>query len=136
MADVTVRLAWTGTDLQFDGGVAGGPQIRVDGNSATGPSPLSTLLLAYGGCMAADIVDITTKSRVGMSGLEVDVEGDRAADVPRRYTRIVMRFTARGVAAEDEGKIHRALELSREKYCSVLHSLREDMKLEFHLVLG
>ena len=136
MSDISVKLAWTGEDLMFEAGAVGGPQIRLDGNARMGPSPLATLLLAYGGCMAADIVDISVKGRTGLTGLEVSVEGDRAKDMPRRYTRIVMRFTAHGVGAADEPKLQRALELSREKYCSVLHSLREDIALEFELKLG
>jgi putative redox protein len=125
-----------GEGLVFEGGTANGPQVRIDGNSATGPSPLATLLISFAGCMAADIVDITTKSRVAISGLDVSVEGDRAADVPRRYTRISMQFVAHGVAAEDEPKLQRALDLSREKYCSVLHSLRTDIDFAFDLKLA
>ena len=136
MADVNVRLAWTGQGLQFDGGRDNGPTIHMDGGGDTGPGPMATLLLAFGGCMAADVVDISTKSRLPLTGLEVTVEGDRAPEPPRRYTRIVMKFVARGVAKEDEPKLQRALDLSQEKYCSVLHSLREDTAMEFHLELA
>ncbi|MEO5509330.1 MAG: OsmC family protein [Longimicrobiales bacterium] len=135
MADVSANISWTGESLTFEGGGANGPRIRIDGSGATGPSPLITLLLSFGGCMAADIVDISTKGRTQFSALEVAIEGDRATEVPRRYTRIAMRFTVAGANAEDEPKFQRALDLSREKYCSVLHSLREDIALEFNLEL-
>jgi putative redox protein len=137
MADLAAKITWTGNGLEFDGGTAaGGPRIRMDGGGTTGPGPMVTLLLAFGGCMGADIVDISTKGRTPMSGLEIDVEGDRAPEPPRRYTKIVMRFIVRGANAADEPKFQRALDLSREKYCSVLHSLRTDLDLEFRLELA
>jgi putative redox protein len=136
MADVSVLVKWTGEGLQFDAGAIGGMQIRVDGDAKTGPSPLVTLLLALGGCMAADVVDITTKSRAVLTGLELGLEGDRAADYPRRYTRIVMTFKAHGVPVADQPKVERALDMSRDKYCSVLHSLRSDIAFEYHLAFA
>jgi uncharacterized OsmC-like protein len=32
--------------------------------------------------------------------------------------------------------VTRAIDLSRDKYCSVLHSLREDIEMSFELELG
>src|SRR5690606_16392295 len=100
-----------------------------------GPAPPAMLALALAGCMAVDVIDITQKMRVPMTGLRVVVEGDRRADPPRRYTALRQKFIATGVAPEDEPKVRRALDLSREKYCSVLHSLREDIAMSFELEL-
>ncbi len=136
MADVTATLAWAGEGLKFDGGATDGPQIRMDGSGVTGPSPMAVLLLAFGGCMAADIVDIASKGRTTMTGLDVGLEADRAAEPPRRFTRVVMRFTVQGANAADEPKFQRALDLSREKYCSVMHTLRSDIDLDFTIVLA
>jgi putative redox protein len=136
MADVAVNLSWSGSGLIFDGGAATGPQVRLDGMGVEGPSPMTTLLLAFGGCMAADIVDIATKGRTPFTGLDLAISGDRAAEAPRRYVRIVMQLTVRGAAAADAPKFERALALSREKYCSVLHTLRQDTDFEFRLELA
>ncbi len=136
MADVKASITWTGNGLTFDGGGVDGPRIRLDGSGSTGPSPMTTLLLAFGGCMAADIVDISMKGRTAMSGLAVSIEGDRAVEVPRRFTRVVMHITVQGADAADAPKFQRALELSREKYCSVLHTLKADTELEFKLELA
>ena len=54
-ADKEVRLSWTGSGLVFDGGPADGPQLVVDGDSATGPSPMDLVLAAVAACMAIDI---------------------------------------------------------------------------------
>jgi putative redox protein len=135
MADKSVALRWTGEQLRFRGGRAGGPEIIVDGDGEQGPSPTTALLLGLAGCMASDIVDIATKSRVALGSLEAHLEGDRAAEPPRRYTAVRMRFRAGGVSAEDEPKVRRALELSITTYCSVLHSLRPDIQISTELEL-
>ncbi len=126
MADSVIALRWLGEGLRFRGGAPDGPETEVDGDSAAAPSPVQTLLIAFAGCTAADVIDITTKMRVQVGALTVVVEGDRRPDPPRRFTRIVLRFTAEGVAPEDEPKVRRALDLSVEKYCSVGHTLRTD----------
>ena len=136
MADITVGLKWTGQGLEFDGATPTATNIRLDGNKATGASPMEALLHALAGCMAADIVGIAEKQRVTMTGLEIEVAGDRAAEFPRRYTRIAMTITARGAGPADEAKLQRAVDLSRDTYCSVLHSLRQDIEMDFGLVLG
>lgn len=136
MADVTVRLEWAGEGLRFEGGKPGGPGVVVDGDGAAGPSPMTALLLGLAGCMAVDILDISTKSRVALTSLEAHLEGDRAATPPRRYTAVRMRFVAGGVAAADEPKVRRAVDLSAETYCSVLHSLRPDIQITTELELA
>jgi putative redox protein len=129
MADVTARVRWTGVGLQFVAGGAGKPHMLLDGDGAVAPSPLTTLMLALGGCTAADIVDITNKMRVPLGGLELVLEGDRAPEPPRRFTRIRMVYRASGVAESDREKVRRAHDLSHEKYCSVLHTLRLDTEI-------
>jgi putative redox protein len=138
MADVAVTLRWTGRGLVFRGGRVGGgaaPEAVVDGDGAEGPSPMQTLLLALAGCTGADVVDMLGKMRVRLEGLDVRVEGERAPEAPRRYTAVHLHFVARGLAAEAEPSLRRAVELSREKYCSVLHTLRTDVVVESDVAL-
>lgn len=136
MADVTVALEWTGEAMRFRGGKVGGPEIVLDSSGDEGPSPPVALALALAGCMAVDVLDIAQKMRVPVSGLRVVLEGDRRADPPRRFTAVRQKFIATGVAAADAPKVQRAIDLSREKYCSVLHSLREDIEMSFELELA
>lgn len=133
--DVAVKLSWTGEGLLFRGGAEGGVQIPIDGDSVAGPSPVQALALALAGCMAADVVDILQKMRVPLEALDVTVEGDRAREAPRRYTGIRLHFRAAGVPAESKGRLQHAVELSTEKYCSVLHSLRSDVVVESDVAL-
>jgi putative redox protein len=136
VGDVVVDLRWAGEALRFHGGRAGGPEIVLDGSGVEGPSPMTALLLGLAGCMAADVVEIGTKMRLPMTALRVQVEGERRAEPPRRYMAVRLKYTVSGVAAVDEPKVWRAIELSRETYCSVLHSLRADIPVTIELELA
>jgi putative redox protein len=135
MADSTALLRWDGGQ-RFAAGTLDGPQIVIDGTGAAGPSPMTALLLSLGGCMAADVVDIARKMRLSIETLELHVEGDRAAEPPRRYLRVRLRFRVRGVPPADEPKLRRAIDLSFETYCSVFHTLRPDLDVAAELELG
>jgi putative redox protein len=138
MQGPVVTLRWAGEGLRFEGGAEGGPAVRLDGAGAAGASPMQSLLLALGGCTAADVVDILGKMRVPLEGVGVEVrlESERAPDPPRRYTRIRLLYRVSGLAAEHEAKVRRAVALSHETYCSVLHTLRADTALETEVQLG
>ncbi|MDZ7780864.1 MAG: OsmC family protein [Gemmatimonadota bacterium] len=122
-----IRLRWSGDGLVFRGGPDGGPEVVVDGGADQGPAPMQQLLLAVAGCMGIDIKMILEKSRVPMDGLEIEAIGERAEEAPRRYVRLELVCRVKGPGPEDAEKVLRAVELSRDKYCSVLHSLDPSM---------
>jgi putative redox protein len=130
MADSHVVLRWTGEGDRFEGEAPGGGSITLDSDGKAGPSPMTALLLSLAGCMAIDIRMILEKGRVPLDGLEVEIEGDRAAEPPRRFTGLHLTIRVRGPAEEHEARIARAVDLSRDKYCSVFHSLRTDLDVE------
>jgi len=125
-----VTLRWTGDGLAFQGGASGHPPIHMDGSSKLGPSPMEALLLGVAGCMAIDVRLILEKARVPFTGLEVEAEGVRAPEDPRRYTQLRLLFRVEGPGEEHDARIARAVQLSRDKYCSVLHTLRPDLPVE------
>ncbi len=88
---------------------------------------MQTLAMSLAGCMGIDIVHILTKGRHHVTGVSLDVEGDRAETEPRRFVRIHLHCRIAGQVSPDV--VERALTLSREKYCSVWHSLRSDIDL-------
>ncbi|MEX2467642.1 MAG: OsmC family protein [Gemmatimonadota bacterium] len=125
-----VRLRWSGHDLVFHGGADDGPQITVDGGSKEGPAPMQLLLLSVAGCMGIDIKMILEKSRVPLEQIDIEAIGERAEDAPRRYLKIEFVCHVGGPTPADADKVRRAVELSRDKYCSVLHSLDPAMHVE------
>lgn len=133
MSSSEVRLRWTGDGLAFRGGAGGGPEIVLDSNGVAGPSPTQALLLSLAGCMAVDVRMILEKSRVPVEALEVVVEGDRAADPPRYFHALRLTYRITGPTDADQAKLERAVQLSRDTYCSVLHTLRPDMSLDVRI---
>lgn len=127
-----VRLRWT-DGLTFVGGAEGGPQITTASGGGEGPSPTQLLLLSLAGCMGVDVRDILAKSRVPVESLEVEVEGDRAEEPPRKFLAIRLTYRVRGPTDEDQSKLERAVQLSRDKYCSVLHTLHPDLDLDVRI---
>ena len=121
----TLELVWE-HDLVF-GGRSGDVQMSLDSASLAGPSPMQTLAFALAGCMSMDVVHVLTKGRHDLRGLRADLTGQRAPDEPRRFTAITLHYTITGDVPAD--KVERAIDLSREKYCSVWHSMRQDIEL-------
>lgn len=121
--------------MRFEGGEPGGPQVMIDADNATSPGPMLQLLLAAASCAGADVVSILKKMQVGLESLEVRMDGTRRAEHPKRYTAIHYTWTIKGTGL-DEAKARRAIDLSMEKYCSVLHSLAPDIATSYDLRLG
>ena len=129
-----IEATWVG-DLKFSGGAPDGPTIMIDGDNATSPGPMQTLLIAAAGCTGSDIVSILRKMQVTLQRCDVTVTGERAPDYPRRYLKIHFAWKLAGEGL-DEIKARRAIDLSIEKYCSVLHSLNPDIPVTYELELG
>lgn len=127
-----VEARWDG-DQRFEAAGEGGVPVTVDGSKALGPSPMESLLMGLAACMGVDVVEILNKMRVAFSDLAVRVEGDRRPAPPRRYTAIRLTYEVSGVAEGAREKLQRAVDLSREKYCSVLHSLRPDIEVSIRI---
>jgi putative redox protein len=121
-----VQLVWE-RDLIF-GGRAGAASMTLDSASVAGPSPVQALAFALAGCMAMDVVHILQKSRHDLRGLGVVLSADRAQDNPHRVTAVDLRFEVTGDVPD--AQVRRAIDLSHEKYCSVWHSMREDIPIK------
>jgi putative redox protein len=129
-----ITLEWQ-KDLIFRGGESGGPAAVVDGDNATAPGPMLHLLLAAASCTASDVVIILRKMRLPPARLTLEVAGTRREQEPRRYIAIhfIYRLAGEGI---DEARARRAVELSLEKYCSVINSLAQDISITYELALG
>lgn len=132
-----VRLEWLGKGMRFRavGTEPATPAIEIDGDGGSGPSPMITLLMAAGGCTGSDVVSILQKMRVQLAQVVVEVRGERREEHPRRYLAVHYRYQVSGEGLDQE-KAERAVTLSLEKYCSVLHSLAPDIKVTHEVVLA
>lgn len=122
---IRVTLTWQG-ERRFTSEFRGKTEI-VDGDSVAGPSPVESLSLALAGCMGVDVADIVRKGRHDLRGLTAELVAERAPEPPSRFTAVTLHFRLEGDVPATA--VERAIALSHEKYCSVWHSLRQDIAL-------
>jgi len=106
---------------------SGAHSIVTDGDGAKGLSPVQLLGAALAGCMATDVALILTRGRQPLQSLTVSLSGRRADHDPHRLLGVEIHFAV--VGDVNPAQLDRAVQLSHEKYCSVWHSLREDITL-------
>ncbi|MFT7560624.1 MAG: putative redox protein [Flavobacteriales bacterium] len=114
-------VRWDGK-AKFVGESGSGHEIVMDGppdhgGENQGPRPMEMLLLGLGGCSSFDVVSILEKSRQQVESCHVEIDADRADEVPSVFTKIHLRFVVKGTKLK-EAIVKRAVELSAEKYCS------------------
>jgi putative redox protein len=115
--------------MSFVGESGSGHSVVMDGAPEAGGRnlgirPMEMLLLGLGGCTAFDVVSILHKSRQRISDCEVEIEAERASEVPRVFTSIHVHFIVSGRDL-DETRVSRAVSLSADKYCSASRMLEQ-----------
>lgn len=128
-------IKWAG-NMAFEGSVPSGHQILMDaseefGGENRGPRPTELLLNAVAGCTGIDIISILGKMRLTPESFEMNVEGKRADEHPKKFTQIHIHYDLKGELPED--KVVRAIQLSKDKYCSVAHSLSAEMTVSYSI---
>lgn len=119
------ELTWE-HDLVFQA-KSGAVRTALDSASVAGQSPMQALAFGLAGCMAMDLVHILQKGRLGLKGLKVEFTGHRRQQTPHHFVAVDLHFTVGGDIPADQ--VQRAIDLSRDKYCSVWHSMRQDIEL-------
>ena len=128
---MTASLEWQ-QDLVFTATTLRGYDLDFDADIQMGCMPLEGVLMSLAGCMAIDVVSILKKMRCEIESFRMDVKGERNRTPPQRLrgVRLALHIKGKGVTEE---KASRALKLSEDTYCSVRHSLREDISIETDL---
>jgi putative redox protein len=120
------RIKYT-DGMQFVGEAGSGHAIVMDGDAEfggnnTGLRPMELLLIGIGGCSGMDVVSILKKKRQGVSSLEINVDGVKAGEHPKKFEKINIEFVIKGKNISEEA-VKRAISLSMDKYCSVKATL-------------
>lgn len=121
--------------LQFIGEASSGHAIVMDGNPEvgghdTGLRPMELLLVGLGGCSGMDIISILKKKKQFITGLEINVKGEKAEKYPKKFIEIDLEFVVRGRNISEDA-VKRAVDLSMNKYCSVKATLEGSAKINF-----
>lgn len=129
-----VRVRWT-DHMSFVAETGSGHSVVMDGPPDHGgrnlaARPMEMVLVGLGGCSAFDIVNTLTKARQAVAHCEVKLDAQRADTVPAVFTKIHLHFILAG-AGLDPSRVKRAVELSVEKYCSVIMMLRDRVEITY-----
>jgi putative redox protein len=107
--------------------------VHIDGSPSVGGKnkgfrPMQLLAAGAGGCSSIDIISILKKQRQELKDIEVVVDAEREKDaVPSLFVSIHLHYILTGNL--DEGKVKNAINLSLQKYCSVVKTLEKTAKI-------
>jgi putative redox protein len=126
------RVKWL-DHMSFVGESGSGHSVVMDGAAEAGGRdlgirPMEMLLLGLGGCTAFDVVSILLKSRQKMVDCEVEIEAERATDIPKVFTKIHIHFIVRGNDL-DPNRVAKAVSLTADKYCSASRMLEKTAEI-------
>ena len=122
------RIKWL-DHMSFVGESGSGHSVVMDGAAEAGGRnlgirPMEMLLLGLGGCTAFDVISILRKARQQVVDCEVEIEAERAEEIPKVFTWIHAHFIVSGKDL-DANRVARAVELSADKYCSASRMLEK-----------
>ena len=124
-----ISVVWK-DGMTFEANVPSGNGFVMDGSPAIGgrdlgPTPMEAFLSAAAACSAIDVLAILQKKRQDVASYHVEVEWQRAPEghYPRPVVSMVIRHVVSGEGI-DAVAVQKAVELSDQKYCSVLATLR------------
>lgn len=123
-------------NMTFSGTSVSGQEIKMDaaeevGGNNSGARPTELLLHGLAGCTGIDIISMLNKMRLNATSFEMNVSGDRAEEHPKRFTHIHIHYAFEGDLPEQ--KVVRAIQLSKDKYCSVSHSLNAEITASYSI---
>jgi putative redox protein len=128
-----VKVIWK-QGLSFTGSAETGFEVPLGADPVTGGAndgfrPLELMAVSLAGCTAMDVVSILQKKQQTLTGFEVKVHAERAAEHPKVFTAAIITYevTGRGV---DESAVRRAIELTATKYCPAQAMLGKVIPLE------
>ena len=129
-----VRIKWL-EQRAFEARTGSGHTITMDGPPDHGgrnlaARPMEMVLVGLGGCSAFDVVEILEKSRQKVTNCEINIDAERVDEIPAVFSKIHMHFMIAGDEL-NEKHVKRAVELSINKYCSVVKMLRPNVEITY-----
>ncbi len=120
-------------NMAFVGEAESGHAVVMDGPPESGGRnlgvrPMEMVLLGMGGCTAFDVVLILKKARQQISDCQVELSAERAAEIPKVFTKIHAHYVIKGKNL-DPRRVAKAVDLTAEKYCSVSIMLSSSVEI-------
>ena len=127
-----IKLTRKNKDVHFEAINENALILNMDGSPVVGGknkgfTPMELLLSGVAGCASIDIVMILKKQRQNLVDLKVVANADRNEPGTGFFKNISLHFDVWGEVKPK--KLEGAIELSIEKYCSALLSLKSDIDI-------
>lgn len=92
------------------------------------------LLISAASCSMYDVVEILEKQREPLEDIQVFCDGEQAPEPPHRFLTLHLKYRVYGKISPE--KLERAIQLSQDKYCSVLATIRPNLRFssEYEIV--
>jgi len=84
---------------------------------------MEMLLVSVAACTAIDVQSILAKKRQDVTDYNVEIEGERADDHPRKFTKFHVHHIVHGRGVSDKA-VADAIKLSDDTYCSVAATVK------------
>ena len=97
------------------------------GGKNKGLTPMQLLAGSLAGCMSIDVILILQKQKINPRIYRVYIDATQKSGTPSPFEAIHLIFSVDEIVPLD--KMERAIQLSKEKYCSVSLSLNPQIKI-------
>lgn len=123
--------------MAFSAAMPSGVEFVMDthpdyGGQKLGPTPFEAFVATAAGCSAIDVMIVLEKKKQKVTSYKIEVSYERDAPegaYPRPITGVTVKHIVKGEDL-DEKAVAKAVELSDTKYCSVIATLREPVKVQ------
>jgi putative redox protein len=135
MKKETISMKWV-DGMSFEADIEGN-KITIDSNPEfggqnKGPKPKPLMMVSLAGCTGMDVVSLMNKMRVEYDSVNIIVEGELTEEHPKHFTRMKVIYEIKGKNV-DRGKVEKAVNLSKDKYCGVSYSYKQVMDVEYEI---
>lgn len=132
------KAVWKG-DLTFVGSADSGFSLVMDtfkevGGNESGFRPVELIAIGVAGCTGMDVISILKKKRQEVASFEVLVHATRASEHPKKITHMLIEYVVTGKNI-DPAAVERAVQLSEEKYCPSIATIRNNVTIENKIVI-
>ncbi|MFA7744511.1 OsmC family protein [Salinicoccus roseus] len=131
-----IKAQWKGGMAYSSTGDSSGHEVTMDASSAvggndSGPRPMEMVLHGVAGCMGIDLNVIMRHNMDKVESIDIEIDGERAEEDPKRLTNVDIIVKIKGDVAEKVAQ--RAVDLSAKKYCSAINSLNATVTTRLEL---
>ena len=124
--------------MHFTSSPSGG-KVEIDavaehGGKEKGVRPKALMLSSLAGCTGIDVMSILEKMRVFPESFEIVVQAELTEEHPKFYksTHIIYKFKG----DIDIEKLNKAVDLSYNKYCGVIHMFKQFSEVSKEIILN